>query len=747
MATVLEPSPRLFTMFFDCYQIFKTRFKEAECTNAIICFGTSGAGKSTFLARLRSREAARAFYDALPKAEGEKRVLEDIQVGSGVGSTTLVPVMYPVGDLRVFDVPGFKDTDHDKQIVINILHKCLLTKVKEAKFLVIVNVNDIMSPDQEKFDRVIDDYHNKLKEVFGEANYASFIDTLHFVLTKNDNEKYTEAQIRTRLDEVTLQVVRKIRNKGLTEFLGRMVENHITVDYTRDTQERLLTQLNAFVSAPTAIGVRIPDIDRESLDLHANALNGFCARTIDAKIDTVVQFGSRVNVDFIPTKDKVLSLRDEVHAVQTTVAKQESEVVQLKRVIDESIRSIVENDKLMKRMIVAIEQSENEISRLKTDQEFMANTLDKFQSVSLRGDVARDTGVLGKYFEFRSHIVMAPQEHEHMTCLVVGDEPGDETLRGYIENGGALVPKDITKVSQCKIDIVKFNNSMNHVDPAFFKVAPVVQYSPSEGLLKVTFASFRKFRVLIYTSVPFARTAAAEVQKDFYRQGLNRACAELETLTSQHQQAEADIEQARTTEHVSKAQLGELELELKNTLRTEQTKLSDFALAIEAAKGFVKEHEAKVKAHAIARDGEHRGDHDKDATLIKEVSKIFAENNLKSELIGKIQAHEAEVAAIRTTLSDMMTQIKILERLKEVKMAADSPLSPDRAASMSPGNAASRRSPASSQKSPASSTSPWAGAVSAASAPASEDDFEKVPRSFVSYRMSGGPSSSGKRFG
>jgi hypothetical protein len=34
------------------------------------------------------------------------------------------------GHLQIFDAPGFKDPDEQRQIVINILHKCLLTRTK-----------------------------------------------------------------------------------------------------------------------------------------------------------------------------------------------------------------------------------------------------------------------------------------------------------------------------------------------------------------------------------------------------------------------------------------------------------------------------------------------------------------------------------------------------------------------------------------------------------------------------------------
>ena len=110
-------------------------------TKSLICFGVSGAGKSAFLARLLSRLDPSGFKAALPKNSIVS--IEGVNVGGTIGSTTLVPVMYNVGgELQIFDVPGFKDTDEERQVVINILHKCLLTRV-QVRPRVLLNVAPI----------------------------------------------------------------------------------------------------------------------------------------------------------------------------------------------------------------------------------------------------------------------------------------------------------------------------------------------------------------------------------------------------------------------------------------------------------------------------------------------------------------------------------------------------------------------------------------------------------------------------
>ena len=120
----------LFKLFFQCYNEFDAKFDADAATNSLICFGVSGAGKSTFLARLLSGLDPSAFAAALPKSGGKNVTIEGVEIGPGMETTTLVPVMHRAGGLQIFDAPGFKDPDEQRQVVINILHKCLLTRTK-----------------------------------------------------------------------------------------------------------------------------------------------------------------------------------------------------------------------------------------------------------------------------------------------------------------------------------------------------------------------------------------------------------------------------------------------------------------------------------------------------------------------------------------------------------------------------------------------------------------------------------------
>ena len=66
---------------------------------------------------------------------------------------------------------------------------------------------------------MVDDYHDKLKGLFGEANYGGFIDTLQFVLTHNDQSRHSKDAVAKRLRQLILSALQsETRNPQLAEF-------------------------------------------------------------------------------------------------------------------------------------------------------------------------------------------------------------------------------------------------------------------------------------------------------------------------------------------------------------------------------------------------------------------------------------------------------------------------------------------------------------------------------------------------
>eukprot|EP01043_Picozoa_sp_COSAG02_P091862 COSAG02_NODE_28542_length_587_cov_1.577869_1_plen_79_part_01 len=71
----------LFKLFFRCYNEFDAKFDPDAAASSLICFGVSGVGKSTFLARLLSGLDPSAFAAKLPKTGGKNVTIEGVEIG------------------------------------------------------------------------------------------------------------------------------------------------------------------------------------------------------------------------------------------------------------------------------------------------------------------------------------------------------------------------------------------------------------------------------------------------------------------------------------------------------------------------------------------------------------------------------------------------------------------------------------------------------------------------------------------
>src|SRR6185312_1917422 len=109
-------------------------------------YGCVGAGKSTFIARLKANGATSTF-SKLIKSNSQSIVnVAGVNIGSSALSTTLIPQFHIFNKLAICDNPGFWDTNPDNMIIINILQKCLLSRVDSPEFLIMVSVKDILDP-------------------------------------------------------------------------------------------------------------------------------------------------------------------------------------------------------------------------------------------------------------------------------------------------------------------------------------------------------------------------------------------------------------------------------------------------------------------------------------------------------------------------------------------------------------------------------------------------------------------------
>ena len=127
---------------------------------------------------------------------------------------------------------------------------------QRAKFLVVISVHILF--DSERMNELVCDYHDKLQELFGQANYQSVIPTLHFVITQNDRKQnypgceapYTEETVNDKLDDLAIDIFKmQVMNPHLAEFVTRIKTSHTLVDYTTQTGRELRDTITSVVTA------------------------------------------------------------------------------------------------------------------------------------------------------------------------------------------------------------------------------------------------------------------------------------------------------------------------------------------------------------------------------------------------------------------------------------------------------------------------------------------------------------------
>jgi len=263
----------LFILFVDSYKLYKIFLKnEPNDVKNKICmtlFGIPGVGKSTFLARLLSNLSAEDFYNEIIKRSSDKEMIkvENVDIGRSGTSVTMIPRLYVINEILIYDAPGFKDSDVNKNIVINILHKCLLNHIIKNKFIVVIRLellNDI------RMNNLISDYYRSFQLLFGE-NYKSCIDNIYFVITHIDQSIINIKDLKEVISERMISAI-DLEEQHLAYFIKRLTKFHIIVDYEKDDQEKLVLKLSKMISDDSK-GMTQNQVMKTQLDVFENDLD------------------------------------------------------------------------------------------------------------------------------------------------------------------------------------------------------------------------------------------------------------------------------------------------------------------------------------------------------------------------------------------------------------------------------------------------------------------------------------------
>jgi hypothetical protein len=635
-------------LFRKCHAEFEENFDGDRADEiSIICFGITGAGKSTFLARLLSDLSPTNFMREI-KSENDFSEIMGIKIGHKAPSTTLVPRRYDVGGMGVFDVPGFKDLDGNKQVVINILHKCLLNKVRSAKFLAVLDVRILFNA--KRFSILIDDYHNKMKELFGPENYLAAIENIHFFLTHNDKLEHpvTTEEVHKRMKSKYSEIV-DMRNEHLKDFWKRLHSNFFLLDYTTQDQGMLTEKLKRICEGEMpSDGIAAKRMLTRQLSVHANKLNMKC----DNKMDKIV---TDIDNEWKSTLSQFTNKRDELEMDTKTIAKDRTTVsnlnaniAQMKVDVKEAEWTIGVNDEeviTLDDKIARATASRDEFVGL---QDSVDRQLEDVMSVSVRQDVARKTASFPTaVYEFKSVIGMEPELHQRSTILVIRHEVNDPTLRKHIRNEGTLLPVHINTIKNFAHDIVLFNSAQRICSEGLINK---VDYDPSKNHLHMHFRFGSAFKVLIYTALNFNTTMASHKLHDHY----NRRLDEMNTVIQQH---EARREDTKTKS-----------ADLADLIKQTTIKLTVAQAAVEGADkecfqhvtDFAEKKETLDKEVRAYEDVVLRYDESDDVQTICEIGAIFKRNGLDSDVTKKIERFTMLLNDIKSRLTRHEAEVEEL---------------------------------------------------------------------------------------
>ena len=546
-----------------------------------------------------------------------------------------------------------------------------------ARFLVVINIQDLFNDD--KFGRVTDDYHNKLKELFGEANYRAVIPTLHFVLTHNDKtpggEPHTAKDVEKRLKGFMMSfLTSRIKNPLLPEFIKRIISHNMMVDYAHQDQRMLLEQLSGFFAQADGGGAAPPHVDAGRLDVHANELNSKCVATMKEKIDTLKAASADRQTTVAGLLKKVQSAGQSASDIYRELESKKMRARETHESRKQNRTALSELEESLPKLKNEIEEAKVTIVTIQQQQEFVRQELTQIASVSLRADVARQKGGV---FSFKTVIQLEGCDDDTPIIVVVGSEPGDKTVVSHMDNDGSLIPADITTAQNfMHQSVVWFNSYRKHHNRA--KVNGQMRFDRSTGLTEVDFEAREEFKVLIYTKADFKLTPASKLLSDHFDTLFADANAKQSQL---EQEEEAALERKkklrrgmRDSKIALKEQRGAVVI-CKDQMDAAEKRFKD---ACVAAKQGIEEGEREAESLCIgsasvgAADGMQALKGDVDVSYIFQIAQIFQRNELQTDLTTYIQTYEAGLADMRTNVHKAQADLdRCYDEVTKASEAAD----------------------------------------------------------------------------
>lgn len=353
----MEEDSQLISLFVKCYRDFEANMKIATASKkTYMVFGVTGAGKSTFISRLKDKGESSQFFNKViqPTAEYKGLTHEGIQIGDKVGSTTIVPKQHSIAsDISIFDVPGFDEVDIDLKEIIYVLHRCILKQVSVNMYIVVIPAAYLF---ENTMNTIRTKYYDRLCNFFTEErliNVSKY--NILFVVNQVDlvDKDTSPKAIKSVVTELAMHYLDIDGMEKFSRFLRNMANNLLVVDYST-------FDLSDFTAHATSLESNVSrkpldSVPKVVLDIQEGAivrrLEEFSRKKTEAAKDLLFGFRKEVarlaeqkkifREKQISTTNKLSQTKQQLNEQTETVGRITDEVVGLEANVSMSERRII----------------------------------------------------------------------------------------------------------------------------------------------------------------------------------------------------------------------------------------------------------------------------------------------------------------------------------------------------------------------------------------------------------------------
>lgn len=648
--------------------------------DCFITFGISGAGKSTTIARLLSPMDAKSFSAEIDRRDGEYAkycTIEQVVIGHTPLATTVIPRVFSVGlagggKLNICDMPGFSDTNRDKRVIIDVLHKCFITRVRKAKYIVVVNIENL---EELRLQSIMHHYNKPLGELLGEVEYPKCIEHLYFVLTKNTRTQFSSTTVLQKVKDVCFDIAED--NPTGAAFLKRLGKRHIIVDLAVDDRESLMTKLETMIDLDTKeqrAMVAISQWKVAHLEAGENELNHMAEEQVQRLIGEQVSMVNGNDLQARRLAEKAADLEKKTEGLgethRTAVASRHS-MSEREKELQASLASYAERNQALNQ---ALDTTKAILQMHITQAKLFDEHLVQHPIITFRCDVAYKVtpGALSTtkpYYELNFYADLICDGSDDRVILIVDFEENDQTLRSLInrERPGttasmappspnekaelSLIPSTLDKIKNLNENCILYNNQL------MLNRCGAQPEPDKAGRVRMVVKHPTAFKLFVYSSRQFNKMAEFMKIKESFQ----------EPQIADRMRI-AELEKQIAAAAVRNEEEAALLDQVQNQLKIYDQQLSNSKAAIHAALE-ANERECANDRATVQRllDAANGALSQGRVVAISSIDTIFQANNIRSALHPMLAQYKAGFPPIIKNLMDMLgkvSSVEIAERRK-----------------------------------------------------------------------------------